>query len=121
MKTPVGFEIARLLTYTNFNQRSVDVGYTVSTKELSFDYPLEYTNRKAIAAPNIAEVVMWLEDKHYIWISVLCDCGNENLFTFKIYSTEPGEESCLFNGENYNLPTEAYLAAIEYTLKQIIL
>lgn len=72
------------------------------------------------SAPSIAEVCMWLYQKHEIWISVLCDSGSDLLFTFKIYSTKIGEEKCLVNGNIYNLPTESYEAAIEYVLLNLI-
>ena len=68
----------------------------------------------------IAEVVMWLYEKHGIWIGVICDVGNDLLFTFKIYSIKIGEERCIVNGNMYESPTEAYEAAIEYTLNNLI-
>lgn len=70
--------------------------------------------------PTIAEVVIWLYEKHGIWIGVICDVGNDLLFTFKIYSTKIGEERCIVNGNMYESPTEAYEAAIEYTLNNLI-
>ena len=63
---------------------------------------------------------MWLYEKHEIWIGVICDVGNDLLFTFKIYSTKIGEERCIVNGNMYESPTEDYEAAIEYTLKNLI-
>ena len=69
----------------------------------------------------IGEVVMWLYAKHGIWISVSCDCGNDNLFYSKIFSTEIGIERCLWTIEGYSSPTEAYEAAIEHTLKNLML
>lgn len=68
----------------------------------------------------IMQVIMWLYENHQIWIGVLCDAGMDMLFTFKIYSTKMGEEKCIVNGNMYELPTEAYEAAIEYTLKNLI-
>ena len=63
---------------------------------------------------------MWLYEKHGIWISISCDCGNDNLFYSKIFSTEIGIERCIWTIRGKNSPTEAYEAAIEYTLKNLI-
>ncbi len=82
-------------------------------------YPND-TNAIYYSAPTIAEVVMWLYEKHKIWIGVICDVGNDLLFTFKIYSTKIGEERCIVNGNMYESPTEDYEAAIEYTLKNLL-
>lgn len=70
--------------------------------------------------PTIAEVVIWLYEKHGIWIGVICDVGNDLLFTFKIYSTKIGEERCIVNGNMYESPIEAYEAGIDYTLNNLI-
>ena len=121
MKTSVNFEIAKLLTHTDFNQKSVDEGYVISTGELSHDYPLDYMNGKAIAAPTIAEVVMWFYEKHGIWISIEQNTY-EDKFDYLI--TQRNEDSSWFvvgNDEKIiKSPTEAYEAAIEYTLKHLI-
>lgn len=71
-------------------------------------------------SPTISDVVMWLYEKHGIWIGVICDVGNDLLFTFKIYSTKIGEERCIVNGNMYESPIEAYEAGIEYTLNNLI-
>jgi len=67
----------------------------------------------------IADIINWLLENHSIWISVLCDVGQDKLFTFKIYSTKIGNEKCLVNGNLFDTPTEAYLAAIKFTIKII--
>lgn len=124
-KHHVTFEVVKLLKEKGFDFLKLEYRDSL-THEVVSNYleRLHYWGSEEeanlIRLPTIADVVTWLEDKHRIWISVLCDCGNEKLFTFKIYSTEPGEEKCLFNSENYNIPTEAYLTAIEYTLKQLL-
>ena len=68
----------------------------------------------------IAEIVMWLYEKHRIWIGVICDVGNDLLFTFKIYSIKIGEERCIVNGIMYESPIEAYEAGIEDVLINMI-
>ena len=117
MNTPVNFEIARLLTYTDFNQKSVNIGYNIATKELSFDYPLEYMNQKAIAAPTIAEVLMWLYNKYKLWISVSHKRHPQGKHF--AYNIKQANEINTYLWK-HNSPTEAYEAAIEYTLNNLI-
>lgn len=110
MTTRVNFEIAKLLTCTNFNPRSVDSGYVISTGEISHDYTVDYINGSAMAAPTIAEVIMWLYDNHDIWITV----SHTHLYGFM------WEAQGVTNGEYFS-PTDCYAAAIEYTLNNIII
>ena len=80
-----------------------------------------------ISAPTIAEVVMWLYEKHGIWISVDIDGENFDIFYFLVYRNHEErvkEYIKKFNDENYNTnyktPVEAYEAAIDYSLKNYI-
>ena len=115
MTTPVKFEIARLLTYTNFNQMSVNIGYSITTKELSFDYSLEYMNQKAIAAPTIAEVCMWLYEKYNIWV---------NVYLYKDHVADVNDDYMFRSNytkiREYNTPEQAYEAAFEHVLNNMI-
>ena len=61
----------------------------------------------------ITEVIMWLYEKHGIWISVLQHTKNSEGKYFEAFVN-----SMTFSG--YNSPTEAYEVAIEYTLKNLI-
>ena len=74
------------------------------------------------SAPTIAEVVMWLYEKHEIWISTI-PYNDEEL------SQTLWENTTIHIADNYNdfsdytfyhSPTEAYSQAIEYTLKNLI-
>ena len=69
-----------------------------------------------IKAPTIAEVIDWVYEKDGIWISVSCDCGNDNLFYSKIFSTEIGIDRCIETIKNKDTPLEAYEEAIKYVL-----
>ena len=94
-------------------------------------YPNE---RTAIyySAPTIAEVVMWLYEKHKIWISVGGDCDYKFKFeihTWKWYEPEKsyrlghtvlGETFWDCRSEEFSSSTEAYEAVIEYTLNHLI-
>lgn len=79
-------------------------------------------NTHLIERPTIGEVIMWLYEKHQIWISN--DVIN-NLFKYKILHVE-GIVSKTFGNEircssfDYDSPIEAYEAAIEYTLSNLI-
>jgi hypothetical protein len=63
------------------------------------------------SAPTIADVVMWLYEKHGIWISVT---------KYKNY----GDDVTYFTPDNerhiYKTPTEAYEARIKHTLENLI-
>lgn len=78
--------------------------------------------------PTIAEVVMWLYEKHGIWITVNPkrerNVSGENYMQFDvdIWRLE-GEKGCVLYGIEllqFNSPTEAYEAAIEYCLTKLI-
>ena len=131
MNNPVNFETAKLLKEKGFdiptfyyyeneklvepyleNGSSTDVGFRVDLSDLQ-----EHFNKwsKRISAPTIAEVVMWLYEKHWIWINVRQGRSSEN-FGYRIQ----GKES--FYEVNYFrlTPTEAYEAAIIYTLNNLL-
>jgi phenolic acid decarboxylase len=63
----------------------------------------------------ITEVIMWLYEKRGIWINVNTTAGLE-LFWYEIR----GKGGIWFTGRNENSPTEAYEAAIEYTLRNLL-
>lgn len=105
MNTPVSFEIAKLLKERGFDQKLTDIGYNVNGEE-SFDYSIDRINGVGVASPTIAEVVMWLYEKHKFWTEVTTDINGKFCFPW-------------LEGK-YNSPTEAYSAAIEYTLKNLI-
>jgi len=78
-----------------------------------------YTTNLRISAPFISDVVDWLLEKHGIWISVSCP---DNLIhnDWISYVYKVGKFECLYASHAVNTPTEAYLLAIEYTLKNLI-
>ena len=124
MNTPVSYKLAKLLKEKGIIFET-EICYSSVTKVTSVSYT-------EIAAPTIAEVVMWLYEKHGIWISVdwmsrtkpynsgfYCHLRgtNKNLnqdnFVSINNTKEPGYEV-------FNSPTEAYEAGIEYTLNNLI-
>jgi hypothetical protein len=129
MNNPVSFELALLL---------VENKYDISTDSLYVNNSLIYANgRKCnwnleedydeipepVSAPTIADVVMWLYEKHGIWIMVnnwkehvLDDDDNilEKTHLFTWFITGEAEE------RTFNSPIEAYEAGIEYILTKLI-
>ena len=68
-------------------------------------------------SPTIADVVMWLYDKHGIWIEVIVEQPNHFGYdVFKVKNNISQVEEFI----SFNSPTEAYEAAIEYTLTNLI-
>ena len=92
MNTPVSLEIERLLI------------------EKDIDMPV---------SPTIAEVVMWLYEKHGIWVAVSYEINDLDQ-TEWFWSTVKNGEEIASQYLGFNTPTEAYEAAITYTLKNLI-
>lgn len=75
-----------------------------------------------IKAPTIAEVVMWLYEKHGIWISVIDTHPVEEKWEFQISVKGKGlvYSSGQYPAIYFSSPTEAYEAAIVYALNNIV-
>ena len=133
MTTLVSFELAKKLKEKGFN---LPVG-NYYNKECSFvqqgfsnDYWGDYTTfnwnadvvgikpfKGFVSAPTIAEVVMWLCEKHRIWIEVIVE--SPNYFGYSVCNIKNNTSQ---DGDyvSYKSPTEAYEAAIEYTLINLL-
>lgn len=107
----------------------VKKGYQVHNKRVLGDskHTSEETKTKD-AIQELALVVMWLYEKYGIWINVWSDT-NLNLSEYKdkakwFYVINCDLLNCYDDkGKNkqlLNSPTDAYQAAIEYTLKNLI-
>jgi hypothetical protein len=143
MTTPIKFELAKLLKEKGYNEpcknhyeialtskKDREDGYTgpfgwkKGECNLQSGYNTneslsEYYNDKtwsAYSAPNIIEVVMWLYEKHGVWIWVSMELGYNITFCWQL----TGERISSNYKSNFKTPTEAYEAAIEYTLKNLI-
>lgn len=115
MNTPVNFELAKLLKEKGFDEALTfyfDLQDSNKLKPIPMSDEINkfHSNRNSLmlSAPTIAEVVMWLYEKHGIWIS-LTHQHNQFFWSFGSYQTQ-----------DFNSPTEAYEAAIEYTLNNLI-
>lgn len=99
MNTYVSFELAKLLKEKGFDEPCVNL----------------YYNPERCKKPTIAEAVMWLYEKHGVLVEVL----ETDLFNKFFYQMKRKDNTRLKNGD-YNSPTEAYEAAIEYVLNNLI-
>ena len=70
-------------------------------------------------APTIAEVVMWLYEKHGIWIYA-SDNSARLGFMYQIQRLKILGETNFSSDEKFETATKAYSQAIEYTLKNLI-
>jgi len=65
----------------------------------------------------IMQVIMWLYEKHGIWISINREPESGVFF----FSVDKDKGDFFYDkGCDYNSPTKAYEAAIEYTLNNLI-
>lgn len=127
MNTSINFELAKLLKEKGFDNESAH--YYNEKGEMLFDayYPSLQPTKSDVYYdnPTITEVVMWLYEKHGIWIQTCVSrygkfyCNllrKEN--TKSLDNPISWEMQVQLN--DFNSPTEAYLAAIEYTLNKLI-
>ena len=119
MIEPVKFQIAKLLKEKGFEQN-----------------PMKYVNQATtegtLVFPTIAEVVMWLYEKYGIWVEVTTNNNPQVRKEFVSFNARVIHRDrnikfrVLMNTqinkytEPFNSPTEAYEAAIEYVLNNLI-
>jgi hypothetical protein len=137
MNTPVSFPLAKLLKEKGFDKpcngcydEKGIYGFTVMSIKQYYANSKEDTWN--FAAPTVSEVIMWLYEKHGIWVSVdwmkrikpynsgfYCHLRgtnkslNRDNFIVINDTLNPGYEV-------FNSPTEAYEDAIEYILNNLI-
>lgn len=117
MTTHVKFKLAKLLKEKGFDIKCENFYNKGSGFKLQSD-PIIRTGKDIFyEAPTIAEVVMWLYEKHRIWISV--QPRNEEFWRYDIY-TEKVQSTRCYKLAQHKSPTEAYEAAIEYCLNNLI-
>lgn len=104
----------------NWNCLEVDEG--MIALQTAFSEADEYVNCEC-SAPTIAEVVMWLYEKHGIWIRVTPFPYSDNITHWR-WEHMPTKYAIRNAGwkkeEDYKSPTEAYERAIEYVLTRLI-
>ena len=131
MNTPVSFELAKLLKEKKFNQPQFK--YYDNGGTLCHSVCVVY-NSGLVLAPTIAEVVMWLYERHSLHIEILLE---EDAPWSKFYyrTMKVGQYFALnimiigalyliqllsHNGIYKDSPTEAYEAGIEHILNNLI-
>lgn len=127
MNTSVNFELAKLLKEKGFDNYC-DKKYIAQCLWQKPNSREKYKNSEIhknssdVSAPTIAEVVMWLYEKHNVWISVVPYNDEElsqTLWENKTIDIADDYNDCS-DYTFYHSPTEAYEAAIEYTLNNLI-
>jgi hypothetical protein len=125
MNTQVSFELAKLLKERGFNEEVRDYheekdGTFYRSQYFRDKISINEKHKGFVVVPTIAEVVMWLYEKHGIWIEV-------HRWTNQPVDDEIWEEcfQAFTNGDamdvaTFKSPTEAYEAAIRYCLEKII-
>lgn len=123
MTTPVNFSIAKLLKEKGFNELCNQLYFDgelkdITVQKVSYDDTL---SSRYYIAPTIADVVMWLYEKHGIWIDVSLNQFSKPKDLQWMYSIVFTED-CTYSHspKSYISPTEAYEAAIEYVLTKLI-
>ncbi len=118
--TYVTFEQAKLLKEKGFDNISC-TGYYFGTDDCVnvISTKQHKTNNKCLA-PEQWQVVEWLRINHGIWVEVVI-YENKN-FESEIYITKNPDVKHIFNkpAELYNSPQEAYSAAFDYVLKNLL-
>jgi len=132
MNTPVNFELAKLLKEKGFDVKvrgriHVSHWHLVKDNIIPSNVNIYYTDMFAplgnwndgiqhfMSIPTIAEVIMWLYEKHELWI-IVGFSGDETCYsmvTNKICDVR-------WNNKGFKSPTEAYEASIDYTLNNLI-
>lgn len=133
MNTSVSFELAKLLKEKGFDDEckyyydedeelNFHIGFIGDVwrnSEIKDGLPYNKENHRSpcVSAPTITEVIMWLHEKHKIWLSVEWE---NNAYRCTIQSTTSRYRNVYNILPNFSSPTKAYEAALLYTFKKLI-
>lgn len=126
MNKSVNYKIAKLLVEKNItifsSMGNVTLLYDKNGNVVPYtNYGFLYSGMydEYISAPTIATVVMWLYEKHGIWIYI--SDGTARLeFRYQIQRLKVLGENNFSSDVRYKSPKEAYEKAIEYCLNNLI-
>ena len=136
MNTTVSFEIAKLLKEKRFEGESDKYYVQIFNNRFKLthykmwlmDEESGFKNTTHYPAPTIAEVIMWLYEKHGTWIYVSCREIEDN--SGNILFIPEGRNIPLIKNNGFTIdpilytprssPKEAYEAAIKYCLINLI-
>jgi hypothetical protein len=124
MNTPVSFEIAKLLKGKGFKSKnqyynsSGEIVQTPDIPENDYRYTNNIIQRFRWEAPSICEVLMWLYEKHGIWIKIEMKYWSSYCwFSYQIQNKKRGN---LHESSEFNSPDHSYESAILYSLKNFL-
>lgn len=111
-----------------FSEDSYTINEDIEDNNKVYNCNVELSTFKRV--PTIMEVVMWLYEKHGIWVIVDCDCYGESWFCKISIASEKNwndlELRDKINKTNRNIPNEhkspiqAYVTAMEHILQNLI-
>lgn len=130
MNTLVSFQLAKLLKEREFDKRA-EKRYGTKSGILYNDAVInDLEDDVFTAAPTIAEVVMWLYEKHEIWIwsTPQIDLKGEfywKWYVIKLSNMRPKSATSIIKHPMFrdmnSTPEKAYEAAIEFILEKKII
>lgn len=121
-KNSMLFKDKELVSSVSYNTKNED-GYTENHKQVSC---INWNNKSdaiynVYSAPTIVEVVMWLYEKHEIWVDVsLSQFSKPNNLSWMYSIVFTKDCTYSHSPKAHNSPREAYQEAINYTLKNLI-
>lgn len=121
MNKIVGFELAKLLKEKGFDNESSDFYDEKGIVRYDHEWPSLYRTKIGFYydAPTIAEVVMWLYEKHNYWITVDVDAIDN--WIYEITNTSHTRNSYVKTPSvDSKSPERAYVAAIYHCLTKLI-
>lgn len=129
MNTIVNLAISKLLKEKGFNEKCWHIYTITGLEQIAAITGVDYTGysneelTSSIAAPTIGQTVMWLYEKHGIWIGVNKDTSVKwinDYFNFYIQGKNGESAFSDVGGTQPNSPTEAYENGIKYCLDNLI-
>ena len=140
MNTLTSFQNAKLLKEKGFDEpcphsyKELDspVLYAHQDKKYNNSHKKEWQNTvrrnskmnnaviNIYSAPTIAEVVMWLYEKHGIWIVSSYELNIETHKKEWFWIAIKDGEEIAYQYVDFNSPTEAYSAGVEYCLTKLL-
>ena len=135
MNTPVSFTVAKLLKEKGFDKQCLRFYTNPRCKMFGIDehgryYPIKNRAKKlwlsgkaatlyskhVFYAPTIADVIMWLYEKYEIWVAINPFYTMEG----KRFSSDVWKNNYKISVNHFKTPTDAYEAAIEYSLVNLV-
>lgn len=122
MNNPVNFKLAKLLKEKGYDIDKKYNNYYIENYYYNEDGKLIECEEQSgslslfdgkYSAPTIAEVVMWLYEKHNIWVGVMRDKE------VGAVASDPYYFTCDYGRHIYNTPIEAYEAVIDFYLNNL--